>query len=458
MRILSVDDEEVNQEIVRSIFESEGVEVVIAMECLDEVFRCRVAGQMPDMILLDSKMPNLTGLDVCRRLRQDFNLVDLPIIMVTGRAHLDEIASALHAGCNDYVTKPFDRAQILARVNVQKEVLKCIHARESALKAQVEKATKAAKASADAESTQTCATCQAQLGTGNESMDILRSEVATLSRWLATSDEQRKELKQSNHALSAELLEVRRDLRMAMQRQAAAAAGVGLEQDKSAIRAQLAEAQSNLEQVYKELAAGAGLQKDKGATRVELAEAQRLLDVARKDCLALQAKAAKAEERSDQLERESSLSVARREDSADALRTQSDRIDTSDKVELPVHTLSPPQNDTHGLHINSLANDGNGSLALQEAESLAVLARQWGLFPKSVRHVLEHEKLQRGLLEERCAASRAETVRLRRQHAAVVEASYSRQARLDAALAELNNLRRLVQDTEDSVRRQEHEA
>jgi len=120
----------VNQEVVRGIFESEGYTLTIAMdgdEAIATVDKIQREGsQMPHLLLLDSMMPGKSGLEVCKHLRKVHNLVSLPIIMVTCRSSKEDTAQALNAGCNDYVTKPFQRVELLARVRVQTAMIEAV--------------------------------------------------------------------------------------------------------------------------------------------------------------------------------------------------------------------------------------------------------------------------------------------------------------------------------------------
>eukprot|EP00930_Biecheleria_cincta_P053498 TRINITY_DN3901_c0_g1_i2.p1 TRINITY_DN3901_c0_g1~~TRINITY_DN3901_c0_g1_i2.p1 ORF type:complete len:3527 (-),score=831.98 TRINITY_DN3901_c0_g1_i2:238-9594(-) len=115
IRLLSVDDDFVNQEVVQGIFESKGYEISVAMDgtsCLQHIEH-----DLPHMLLLDSMMPGMSGIEVCTTLRKRYNSLELPIIMLTCRSSPEEISAALIAGVNDYVCKPFNRIELLARVH-----------------------------------------------------------------------------------------------------------------------------------------------------------------------------------------------------------------------------------------------------------------------------------------------------------------------------------------------------
>eukprot|EP00930_Biecheleria_cincta_P101742 TRINITY_DN933_c0_g2_i2.p1 TRINITY_DN933_c0_g2~~TRINITY_DN933_c0_g2_i2.p1 ORF type:complete len:2380 (-),score=509.92 TRINITY_DN933_c0_g2_i2:507-7646(-) len=123
INILSTDDDEVNQEVIRGVFMQEGFDLQIAMDgrqCLAVLEKAEMnLIPMPSVLLLDSMMPGMSGIEVCRKLRERYGLIDLSIIMLTCRSSPEEISAAIMAGCNDYVTKPFKRDELLARVRMQ---------------------------------------------------------------------------------------------------------------------------------------------------------------------------------------------------------------------------------------------------------------------------------------------------------------------------------------------------
>lgn len=110
-RILTVDDEPKYTWVMRSILESVGYEVVVAEDGASAL-AC-VASDDPDLILLDVRMPGLTGIEVCRRIRE-FSTV--PIIILTALAEESDKVRGLDAGADDYLTKPFGAKELLARV------------------------------------------------------------------------------------------------------------------------------------------------------------------------------------------------------------------------------------------------------------------------------------------------------------------------------------------------------
>ncbi len=111
-KILIIDDDEKLLEIMRVAFTSEGFTVLAAKggpEGLKIAFSSH-----PDLIILDILMPDMDGMEVCRRLHE---LSDMPIIMLTALSSTTDIVKGLGVGADDYVTKPFSMAELVARVN-----------------------------------------------------------------------------------------------------------------------------------------------------------------------------------------------------------------------------------------------------------------------------------------------------------------------------------------------------
>ncbi|MGB3716387.1 MAG: response regulator [Candidatus Promineifilaceae bacterium] len=105
-RILVAEDDHDIGELIRLILEFGGSEVVAArngVEALTIATRVRF-----DAVLLDVRMPGLSGLEVCRRLRAQKDTKDTPIIFISARGQESEIHAGINAGANAYVVKPFD--------------------------------------------------------------------------------------------------------------------------------------------------------------------------------------------------------------------------------------------------------------------------------------------------------------------------------------------------------------
>jgi DNA-binding response OmpR family regulator len=88
------------------------------LEAPDGAAAARMArDEQPDLVFLDWTMPALSGIEVCQKLREDPRTAATKIVMVTGRADLDEQAAGFAAGADDYITKPFSPLELLDKVS-----------------------------------------------------------------------------------------------------------------------------------------------------------------------------------------------------------------------------------------------------------------------------------------------------------------------------------------------------
>lgn len=113
-RVLIVDDNVQNVELLRTYISAEGYEVDEAFD--GEEALVKVAANPPDLILLDVMMPKLNGYDVCSQIKKDEKTRFIPIIMVTALSELEDKIKGLDAGTDDFISKPFNRYELLARV------------------------------------------------------------------------------------------------------------------------------------------------------------------------------------------------------------------------------------------------------------------------------------------------------------------------------------------------------
>jgi len=116
-KILIVDDEEYIRELLETFLRSEGYETVTAAS--GEAAIEMTKRELPHLILLDVMLPDMDGFAVCRRLRQTIRTTYIPIIMLTARQGVSEKVEALSIGADDYVTKPFNLQELLARIRTQ---------------------------------------------------------------------------------------------------------------------------------------------------------------------------------------------------------------------------------------------------------------------------------------------------------------------------------------------------
>lgn len=112
--VLVVDDQEDNRALLRLILEKAGYPVIEADG--GRAGLAAAAAEPVQLILLDVNMPDINGFDVCRRLKQDPAVADVPVIFVSARDETADKVKGLDLGGADYITKPFDKAEVLARV------------------------------------------------------------------------------------------------------------------------------------------------------------------------------------------------------------------------------------------------------------------------------------------------------------------------------------------------------
>ena len=113
-KILLVDDSPTAILWQRLILEDDAYEILVANDGEEGV---RVAkAERPDLILLDVVMPRMGGFEALRALRAEEELRGLPILMVTTRSEMPNVMEGYENGCNEYITKPVDRAELLTKV------------------------------------------------------------------------------------------------------------------------------------------------------------------------------------------------------------------------------------------------------------------------------------------------------------------------------------------------------
>lgn len=113
-RILVVDDEAQNRELVEAMLLPGGYEVYLAED--GEEALAAAQEKKPDLLILDLMMPGLSGFEVCARLKTDPKTGGIPVLFVTALSQIGDKERALAAGGDDFLTKPFQRAELLARV------------------------------------------------------------------------------------------------------------------------------------------------------------------------------------------------------------------------------------------------------------------------------------------------------------------------------------------------------
>src|SRR3569832_1618245 len=115
VKILFVEDEPAIQQLVLMALGRAGYDVALAEDVAQA--RQRIATQRPDLILLDWMLPDVSGLEFARQLKQHVETREVPIIMVTARGEEFDKIRGLASGADDYVTKPYSPRELIARIN-----------------------------------------------------------------------------------------------------------------------------------------------------------------------------------------------------------------------------------------------------------------------------------------------------------------------------------------------------
>ena len=114
-KILVIDDLPENVFLLQDRLEREGYEVIKAYEGRTGIEKAK--SEAPDLILLDVMMPEMTGFEVCKILVENPATSRIPIILVTAKIDAEDTKEGLEAGAFDYIKKPFNRIELLARIN-----------------------------------------------------------------------------------------------------------------------------------------------------------------------------------------------------------------------------------------------------------------------------------------------------------------------------------------------------
>ena len=117
MKVLVAEDEVVSRRLLESALPRWGYDVVTATDG-EEAWALLQDADAPAIMVLDWLMPRLDGVEICRRIRAHPRLSSVYIILLTSRAAVEDMVQGLEAGANDYITKPFDAAELRARMQV----------------------------------------------------------------------------------------------------------------------------------------------------------------------------------------------------------------------------------------------------------------------------------------------------------------------------------------------------
>lgn len=114
-RVLAVDDEPINLAVLARQLGNEGFEVVKASSGPEAIEKLK--SETFDIVLLDVMMPRMSGYDVCRVVRRELGLADLPVVLVTAKTQEQDLVDGFDCGANDYIRKPFTKGELVARVH-----------------------------------------------------------------------------------------------------------------------------------------------------------------------------------------------------------------------------------------------------------------------------------------------------------------------------------------------------
>ena len=112
--VLVVEDDPANRVLLTTLLERAGYRPITAVDGPSGL--AAALDLAPDVVLLDIGLPGMDGLEICRRLRADPRTVALPVVLLTGRTAVDDVVAGLDAGADDFLAKPYNEAELLARL------------------------------------------------------------------------------------------------------------------------------------------------------------------------------------------------------------------------------------------------------------------------------------------------------------------------------------------------------
>jgi signal transduction histidine kinase/class 3 adenylate cyclase len=127
--LMVVDDDPVNRQVLTNYLRVENFDVAVASSGA-EALALIEEGPLPDLILMDVMMPHMTGLDVTRRLREEHPQTLLPIMMLTAKNQPADVVAGLEAGANDYLSKPFAKDELFARIRTHLNIRRLLNEKD----------------------------------------------------------------------------------------------------------------------------------------------------------------------------------------------------------------------------------------------------------------------------------------------------------------------------------------
>ena len=119
-RILVIDDSKLILHVAKTILSKQGHQVLLAED--GKAGLREAATEYPDLILLDLILPGMDGYEVCQRIKKGDATSEIPVIMLTSKSEAADKVRGLEMGASDYVTKPFDEGELMARVNIHLQI------------------------------------------------------------------------------------------------------------------------------------------------------------------------------------------------------------------------------------------------------------------------------------------------------------------------------------------------
>lgn len=126
-KILLVEDNDEIRELLKVALTLKDFDVLEAVNGQEAI--AKMAENHPDLVILDLILPDMDGMDICKRWKENTATKDTPVLMVTGRTRISDRVMGLETGADDYIVKPFDTLELLARVKV---LLRRAHPQRSA--------------------------------------------------------------------------------------------------------------------------------------------------------------------------------------------------------------------------------------------------------------------------------------------------------------------------------------
>lgn len=129
-RILIVDDQKPLLRLISRLFENDETDVVCCENAQDAIDAIQKSMEEFDLAILDVMMPGMSGYELCRKLRQTYSLYELPVVFITANVETEQLMEGFDAGANDFIRKPFESRELIARCDALIRMKKLTKANE----------------------------------------------------------------------------------------------------------------------------------------------------------------------------------------------------------------------------------------------------------------------------------------------------------------------------------------